>query len=340
MNGKDKELTYVKKSSYMNQQSLDTSTATKTLRYLLPQQDGILVIDKPGGITSASCIAKVKRIFGQKKIGHAGTLDPMATGVLLVLLGQATKISGYLMEIGEKIYSGHIRLGVTTDTWDVEGRVLTEQDARGITEASVKTAFTGLVGTYEQEVPAYSAAKHNGKPLYELARKGLATPVKKKERTIFWVESEMVSEALIHFRVKCSSGTYIRSLAHSLGIRLGCGATLETLTREHSAPFGLEHSCSLEKLQEEPEAFPLYVHSIVDALPGWHRVVLSEKEAASVKNGMSVPCFDKPEEQVYSFQEQRHAILETKDGIPLALASSTLLSGKKVWKIERGLWNQ
>ena len=306
-----------------------------------PQMDGVLVVDKPGGITSATCIARIKHGFGQKKIGHAGTLDPMAQGVLLVLLGQATKLSGYLLEEGRKVYSGHILLGVETDTWDVEGAVLGEKSAEGVTSAAVKAAFAELVGTYEQIVPAYSAAKHQGRPLYELARKGEPVPVKKKEISVFSGRAELVGPALVTFRVECSSGTYIRSLAHSLGIRLECGATLQTLTREYSHPFGLDHAVSLDDLQANPDSFAGRVQSIGDTLAGWPTVCLSADETARIKNGMpiaftpstvSVPAGD--------FQVGQRALLANANGTPLALASLlTEAHGNRVWKVSRGLWN-
>ncbi|MDR2669610.1 MAG: tRNA pseudouridine(55) synthase TruB, partial [Desulfovibrio sp.] len=195
-----------------------------------PQQDGVLVLNKAKGPSSADCLRAIKRGLGQKKIGHAGTLDPMAEGVLPVLLGQATKIFGPLLEAGEKVYSGIILLGVVTDTWDAEGSVVERHPVKDVDDARIKSECAGLVGSYEQEVPAYSAAKYRGKPLYALARKGLETPAGTKPISIYRCRAELVGPERISFRVTCGSGTYIRSLAHSLGKRLGCGGTLERLT--------------------------------------------------------------------------------------------------------------
>ena len=167
-----------------------------------PQQDGVLVLYKPKGMSSAAAIACIKRGFTQKKIGHAGTLDPMAEGVLLALLGQATKLSGYLLNAGTKIYSGSILLGVETDTWDMEGSVIAEKSHAEVTVEAIQAAMQELVGTYEQEVPAYSAAKHQGKPLYALAREGLPTPVKTKPVTVFSGRIESVDLPHIGFRVE------------------------------------------------------------------------------------------------------------------------------------------
>ncbi len=300
----------------------------------VPQQDGVLVLCKPKGITSAACIGKVKWAFGQKKIGHAGTLDPMATGVLLVLLGQATKISGHLMEQGEKTYSGLIRLGVVTDTWDAEGAVVEEHPVVGVTQETVQEAMQELVGTYAQEVPAYSAAKHQGKPLYELARKGLETPIKKKEITVFRGEAELVGPSLVRFRATCSSGTYIRSLAHSLGKRLGCGAMLEELTREYSHPFGLDKAHHLEALLGNAEAFTASILGIAEALPGRHKVCVAGEEAARVKNGMPLAynaAVSGP------FQPGRQALLMNGE-TPLALVEAAMLQNNEAWAVVRGLW--
>lgn len=304
----------------------------------LPQQDGVLVLDKPGGMTSASCIARVKRRFGQKKIGHAGTLDPMAQGVLLVLLGQATKISGHLMDNGEKAYSGVIRLGIVTDTWDAEGQVLETRPLVGVTAQSVAEAMAAFVGTYEQQVPAYSAAKHEGRPLYELARKGLETPIKKKIVTISRGEAELVGPERIHFRVACSSGTYIRSLAHSLGSRLGCGGMLESLIREYSHPFGIEKAHALEAVLDDPEGFPERVAGIADALPDWPKLRLGAEDTARVKQGNRIP-YDPAEMAMLPFAPGFRALLQDQDGIALALAETAVDNGQEVWALVRGLWN-
>ena len=189
------------------------------------QQNGVLVLNKPSGPTSNRCITAIKRM-GQKKIGHAGTLDPMAGGVLLVLLGQGTKLSGYLLGGGAKIYRGTLELGRETDTWDREGTVLAENGWDGISADAVRRDIASWTGSHMQPVPPYSAAKHNGRPLYSLARSGQDVPEKTKRVEISQAEVLSIELPAVSFRVKCSSGTYIRSLAHSLGMRLGCGAVL------------------------------------------------------------------------------------------------------------------
>lgn len=308
-------------------------------RYTPPQQDGVLVLDKPGGMTSAACIARVKRHLGQKKIGHAGTLDPMATGVLLVLLGQATKISGHLMDDGDKTYSGVIRLGLVTDTWDADGQVLETCPVTGVDNARVQAEMAALTGSYEQEVPAYSAAKHEGKPLYELARKGCAVPVKRKLVTVTRGEAELVGPERVRFRVTCSSGTYIRSLAHSLGKRLGCGAMLEELIREYSHPFGIEKAHRLEDALACPEAFPHKVAGIAEALPGWPAFCVSREDAARVRDGARLAYAAYPLNRS-SFAPGMPALMQDADGKALALAEVALEGREPVWALVRGLWNQ
>jgi tRNA pseudouridine55 synthase len=304
----------------------------------VPQQDGVLVLRKPRGPSSGWCIGRIRRLLGQKKIGHAGTLDPMAEGVLVVLLGQATKISAFLMD-GRKVYSGTIQLGVDTDTWDAQGRVLSRQASDHITQAEVDGAFAALTGLAEQEVPPYSAAKHQGRPLYALARRGLPVPVRKKTVTVFCEEAELVGPSLIRFRVTCSSGTYIRSLAHSLGKRLGCGATLTELVREYSHPYPLSMAHSLEEVLCEPERFAQKVTGIAEALPLWPKIPLSREEAERARQGKTLP-HDPARLAGDDSAPGLKFLLLAPSGDPLALASVVLEDGAAQWAVMRGLWNQ
>ncbi len=303
-----------------------------------PQQDGILVLNKPSGPSSAACIAPIKRHLGQKKIGHAGTLDPMASGVLIVLLGQATKLSGHLMAAGKKIYAGTLRLGETTDTWDSTGEVVARRDASGVSREMLAASVASWIGETRQEVPPYSAAKHQGKPLYAMARKGLETPVKTKTVLISHAEIEWVDLPLCRFRVACASGTYIRSLAHSLGIRLGCGAALTELTREYSHPFGLADAVGLDELLAEPQAFPARVIPLEKALPDWAVIRLRRDQAEKVRNGMRISSEDDaPLPQ--DFAPGLKALMLDETGKALALMEGMLHAGKPCWSIMRGLWN-
>ena len=293
----------------------------------LPQLHGVLVLDKPSGPTSARCLSVLKRL-GQKKIGHAGTLDPLASGVLLVLLGQGTKIASHLLADGGKVYSGQLRLGQETDTWDVQGQVTREAPWEGIGEEAVRAEVAHWLTLTEQEVPAYSAAKHEGQPLYRLARKGLEAPVKIKRMNISQAEVLDMHLPFVRFRVACSSGTYVRSLAHSLGKRLGCGAVLTELTREYSHPFGLDVAVSLDDVVADPGRMVRGLRPIAEALPHWPRVALSAEEARRVRNGHAVPCRE----------EGRRALL-MEGGCELALAQRQDGPDGPCWTILRGLWN-
>lgn len=250
----------------------------------MEQQHGILLLDKPQGISSAFAIGKLKRL-GQKKIGHAGTLDPMATGLLIVLLGEATKISGYLLDNGEKSYVGTLKFGQRTDTWDAEGQVLEERDISHLNEEIIQEGVASWLGKSLQEVPAYSAAKHNGQALYKLARAGKETPVKTKEIFISQAKIQLVDLPFMRFSVTCSSGSYIRSLAHSLGMRLGCGATLTKLTREYSHPFNLQDAHNVNDLLANPESLSDVILPITHALPNWQNYEVNEEEAKALRHG-------------------------------------------------------
>lgn len=289
-----------------------------------PQFDGIIALNKPSGPSSARCLYPFKK-QGQKKIGHGGTLDPMASGVLTILLGQATKLSGWLLADGKKIYSGRIRLGIETDTWDIEGETVAERDCSAIKAADAEAVIKSWTGRRDQEVPPYSAAKHNGQPLYKLARKGHDTPVKRKSVTVYEAAMLDFSLPFVDFRVACGSGAYIRSLAHSLGKRLGCGAALSRLTREYSSPFGLDRCVSLAEI--ETGLKPDHVIPLMEAMPEWPRISLESGQIRDLRNG--VPIAARPE-----FAQGALAFLCAGE-TPMAIGR---LSGLK-WRVERGLWN-
>lgn len=303
----------------------------------MEQMNGLLVVDKPRGLSSAQCTNRLKRL-GQRKIGHAGTLDPMARGVLLVLLGQATKLSGHLMAGGEKVYMAEVELGRSTNTWDDDGETDFTADPATLSALFADPSFpdrlraevTGWIGRSEQAVPPYSAAKHEGKPLYSLARAGKETPCKVKTIEISHAEVLWVDLPRAAFRVHCSSGTYIRSLAHSLGTRLGCGAVLTELAREYSHPFGLAQAHPLDAILDQPDRLPERVISLADALPHWGRVCVEAARVPDIKNGMALPAA--------TAQPGDKALLIAENGEILALAEAAEQRQVLVWTILRGLW--
>ncbi|MDO5535974.1 MAG: tRNA pseudouridine(55) synthase TruB [Desulfovibrionaceae bacterium] len=301
----------------------------------VPQQHGVLVLNKPSGPTSNRCLTAIKRL-GQKKIGHAGTLDPMASGVLLLLLGQATKLSGFLLEGGMKVYEARVRLGLETATWDMEGETVQERPWEHVTDEQVTEVINSWKGDLEQIVPPYSAAKSNGTPLYRLAREGREVPVKIKTVHIFHAEVLSMDLPMITFRVKCSSGTYIRSLAHSLGMRLMCGAVLTSLVREYSHPFALSQAVSLDEVLASPQVLPQHVRPIEEALPGWPVVALDGAAARNVRNGMPQACPPDCLQEVQANGGQ--ALLRDETGL-IALARLAQDRGRPVLTVARGLWS-
>lgn len=208
--------------------------------------NGVIVIDKPGGITSAEVVRRIKRLVKPARVGHLGTLDPFATGVLPILVGEATKLASF-MEGGDKRYCGTIRLGAETDTLDRDGTVVRTAPLPALNEQSIAAAARKFTGSISQVPPIYSAIKRDGVPLYKLARKGAEVePPKPREVQIQIVRLESPSPDALRFEVVCSAGTYIRSLARDLGVALGSAAHLIELRRLWSAGFSIDGAAPLE----------------------------------------------------------------------------------------------
>lgn len=215
---------------------------------MFPRMNGFIIIDKPAGITSHDVVNRVRRILGTKKVGHTGTLDPFATGVLPVAVNDGTKAIPFLDE-GLKCYEALMRLGVVTDTLDMTGKVLREADCSAIDRQSLEMVLTRFTGAICQVPPMFSAIKRDGQPLYKLARQG--QDVERVARQIEIKSLELLSfePPYVGLRVNCSRGTYIRSLADDIGADLGCGAALQELRRTASGPFGISAAISLETLE-------------------------------------------------------------------------------------------
>lgn len=211
--------------------------------------DGVIVIRKEKGFTSHDVVAKLRGILHMKKIGHTGTLDPDAEGVLPVALGKATRLVDMITD-KEKTYEAVMRLGVVTDTQDMSGTVLSQTTELSVTEEELCTVVSSFEGDYMQVPPMYSALKVNGKKLYELAREGKT--VERKPRPVHFYEIEIldISFPLVRFRVTCSKGTYIRTLCHDIGEKLGCGAAMESLLRTKVGRFTLDDAITLAQTEE------------------------------------------------------------------------------------------
>ena len=213
---------------------------------------GVLNLNKPSKLTSREAVDCVKRILDVKKAGHGGTLDPDATGVLLICLGDGTKLFEAL-QVGTKEYEGTLILGITTDTLDANGQIIKTADMSQITADQIRSVRQQFVGEIEQMPPMFSAVKHKGKPLYKLARRGIE--VERRSRRVFIESIELLSCNIpeVRFRVVCSKGTYIRVLAADIGSALGCGAHLSDLTRTRSGVFKIEGAHTLDSLKRTPE---------------------------------------------------------------------------------------
>lgn len=214
--------------------------------------NGILVLDKPAGVTSNRALQQVKRLFNANKAGHTGSLDPFATGVLPICLGEATKFTQFLLD-ADKGYQCTVRFGVATATGDIDGDVVSRSDASDLTRTALESALNQFRGDILQVPSMYSALKHQGRPLYELARAGVE--VERKARPVIVYELELLdfrngSEAEADLSIRCSKGTYIRTIAEDLGAALGCGAHVTVLRRTLAHPFILEQVLAMEQLQK------------------------------------------------------------------------------------------
>lgn len=212
------------------------------------EMEGVLFVDKPSGLTSHDVVYRLRRKLQMKRIGHAGTLDPMATGLLIMLVGKATRISQYLMSL-DKVYEGVIRLGVVTNSQDADGEIMETRPVPVLAEDQIRESMRTFLGDQYQTPPMFSAIKKDGVPLYKLARKG--EEIEREPRFIRVSAFELLSLALpdLGFRVACTKGTYVRTIAHDLGQKLGCGAHLAALRRTASGPFKIERCRTLDEIE-------------------------------------------------------------------------------------------
>ena len=217
----------------------------------LPGPSGVLLIDKAPDMTSHDVVAIARRALGTKKIGHCGTLDPMATGLLMLVIGRATKIQDLLMA-EDKEYEGTIVLGKTTSTQDREGEVLTEAEVPALSAEQIDASFAKLLGDFEQIPPMVSAIKKDGVPLYKLARKGQEVERQPRPVQVFGYRVSRIDLPEIDFTVNCSKGFYVRTYAHDIGADLGCGGHLGALRRTRSGKFTLERSVTVDQLKNAP----------------------------------------------------------------------------------------
>jgi tRNA pseudouridine55 synthase len=252
--------------------------------------DGLLIIDKPSGWTSHDVVARLRRLTGVRRIGHAGTLDPLATGVLPLGIGLGTRVLEYVSD-ADKRYRATARLGVVTDTYDADGVVVAEADPGAVDPAAVAAALATFVGTIAQRPPAFSAIKQGGVPLHRLARAGRAVEAPPRTVTVFSIDEIRYEPPLVSFAVHCSKGTYVRSIAHDLGRLLGCGAHLAALRRTATGGFTLDCAVTLEGWEAalEDGSWPVHLLPLDAPLLGRPALILDEDAAARLGDGVAPP---------------------------------------------------
>ena len=276
--------------------------------------DGIIIMDKPAGWTSMDVCAKLRGILKTKKVGHAGTLDPMATGVLPVFVGSATKAVSFA-ENGDKEYIAGLRLGVTTDTQDTSGNVLERREI-AVSRESLEAVLPWFTGEIQQIPPMYSAIKINGQKLYELARKG--TEIQRSARNITIFELELLGQTDDGdwtLRVRCSKGTYVRTLCHDIGQALGCGGCMSALRRTMAAGFTLAESHTLEEVQQRGESLLAPTDSLFQQYPAYR--LTTEKADRACRCGNPIPAEGLAEGlyRVYGLNGQFLCLSSWKNGL-------------------------
>jgi tRNA pseudouridine55 synthase len=291
--------------------------------------DGILNINKPVGITSHTVVARTRRLLHQQRVGHAGTLDPLAAGVLPICLGQATRVAEYLSESG-KAYRAELVLGVVTDTYDREGQVVARQAVPPFTREQLEAVLQSFVGPQLQVPPPYSALKVQGQPAYKRARAGEAVKLAARPVVIERLALLAWESPRLLLEIECSKGTYVRSLAHDLGQRLGCGAHLAALVRTRSGPFGLEESITLEQLAAAVAdgTVERYLAPPDVALQQYPAIVAEGAALRRVLHGNSFRGEPPPAATVTSLEPLQARVYDP-DGRLLAIA---------VWEPKSGCW--
>jgi len=298
--------------------------------------DGILNINKPPGKTSFGVVAMVKRLSGERRVGHSGTLDPDATGVLPVCLGRATRIVEFLVDT-TKIYHAEIEMGTATDTYDSSGQITGRRDPSKIDRVKVESALGAFRGSIQQTPPMYSAVKHRGKPLYKLARAGIE--VERKSRTVEIHRLELVDwqSPVATVEVECGKGTYIRSLAHDLGQSLGCGAHLKSLVRTRCGLFDIKDAISMSRLEEafHHGYWEHFLYPIDIVLQDYNAVVVDDAAEEAIRNGSPVALEQGNSQDSKGSSRQKYCRAYSSDGRFLGILRQ--VPEKGIWQPKKVL---
>ena len=293
--------------------------------------DGILNINKPPGKTSFSIVATVKRLSGERRVGHAGTLDPAATGVLPVCLGRGTRIIEFLINT-TKMYLAEIELGTTTDTYDGSGRIIGQADASGVTREEIESVLGSFRGHIRQTPPMYSAVKYQGQPLYKLAREGIE--IERKSRSISIHRLELLSwqPPIITLEIECSKGTYIRSLANDLGQSLGCGGHLTNLVRTRCGFFDIKDSTSMSLLEDAFNYgyWEQFMQPMDTALQHFEAIVVNSTTEENIRKGCPVLLEQRDDLVENGSHDNTYRRAYTSDGRFLGILYGT--HDKSVWQ--------
>ena len=291
---------------------------------------GIIIMNKPKGGSSHKCVGVVRKAMNMKKVGHTGTLDPEASGVLPILIGTATRAAEFLTA-EDKRYKATILLGTRTDTLDMAGTVL-EENTVTVTEEDVQTAVSSFVGEISQIPPMYSAIQVNGQRLYHLARQGIDVEREARKITIFSIDIEDISLPYVTINVHCSKGTYIRTLASDIGDKLGCGGCISELCRTASGEYSIENSITPEellKLAEEGRADEVII-PIDTAFSQYGAIRLDKAKADRVKNGVPIYYKGKKQGNFYRVYDE--------NGVFIALSQADTVDGRECLKLIKGFY--
>lgn len=247
---------------------------------------GIFNVNKPKGVTSFSIVQRVRRLTGIRKVGHAGTLDPIADGVLPICVGQATRVVDYI--VGQpKLYRATVRFGSATDSYDADGETIATGDPSGITRADVEAALAGFIGEIQQMPPMYSALKYKGRPLYSYARAGETVPREARTVRIYRIDVVGFDNPVAEIELEVGQGAYVRSVAHDVGELLGCHAHMEGLTRVRSGPFELDSAIQIDELERVAERgdWQALLAPVDCVLESWRAALLGELHTSDVRQG-------------------------------------------------------
>lgn len=291
---------------------------------------GIIILNKPVGVSSHRCVGMVRKALNMKKVGHTGTLDPEASGVLPILAGPATRASDFLT-MEDKRYRATILLGIRTDTLDMAGEVI-ETNPVNVTEEEIRNAISSFVGDTQQIPPMYSAIQVNGQRLYNLARQGIEIERKPRDITVFSIDIESIDLPYVKINVHCSKGTYIRTLAADIGDKLGCGGCISSLQRTASGVFTLDRAITPEKLLELSEKGEVNkaLLPLDSFFESYDAIYLDKKRADRVKNGVPIYYRGKTQGNLYRVYDE--------DGNFIALSRADMEDGRECLKLIKGFY--